>query len=216
MDAKTVASWQCTILTGPPQTPRPLREYCAQRRLICTAAGVPSALEQGCFPEAVVGDIAGLAPSLRKRLHEGNARVLTSPEPYPEEALELALNYAITTGARDILLLGLVRETLAESLSHLLLLARAEWGAAHLTFVHGRETGYILRHGETAVISGTVGDPILLLPLSSSATEITTQGTDPWLRRVTLELGRASHLTLVESPARVWLGAGRLLVLHRA
>ena len=216
MDVRTVPSWQCVILTGPPLAPFSLSDYCRERRLICTAHGVPFALEQGCVPEAVVGEVGMLASSLRERLHQSRARVLTPAAPHSEEALELALNYAITTGARDILLLGLVRDTLAESLSHLLLLARAEWGAARLTFVHGDETGYLLRHGEAAAISGHVGDEVLLLALSPSATEITTQGMAPRLRGATLELGRAGHLTMTEPVAHVWLGAGRLLVLHRA
>ncbi len=215
MDEKDILPWQAVILVGDPRTPRPLDAYLEGRRLICTAQGTRYALAHDLVPEAVVGLPTLFDEATRERLHRGRVRMLTPADDFPETALEFALNYAITTGARDVLILGLIGESLAQSLSHLLVLARAEWGAARLTFVHGPETGYLLRHGETAVIHGSVGDPVTLLPLSPTATEITTQGLNPVQRGATLELGRVRHLTLMESPARVWLGAGRLLVLHR-
>lgn len=209
-----VSTWQCVILVGSPRIADTIDRYWANRRLICASGTVPYALSHGRVPEVVIGSLASLDEEQRQRLHQARARVLTPPEATLQAELELALNYAITTGARDILLLGLVGECLAESLANLLLLARAEWGAARLTFVHGRETGYLLRHGETAVIEGRPGERVVLLPLSPAATEITTQGVSPALRNLSLGLGRVEHLRLVESPARVWLGAGRLLVIH--
>ena len=205
---------RCAILLGPPHLSRPLAEVCAGRRLICTVGATPLALEQGCVPEAVLGSPAALDARARQQLQEHRVRTLTPADPFPEAALELGLNYAITTGARDILLLGMVGDSLADSLTHILLLARAEWGAARLTFIHGDEIGHLLRHGEAARVEGGAGTPVVLLPLSPTATEITTQGLEPALRSATLELGRAARLTVVEPPARVWLGAGRLLVIH--
>ncbi len=207
-------AWKCAILVGHPLLSRPPDHFWADRRLICTAATVPYALAHDLTPDAVIGPLTALEAHHRQRLHQAQARVLTPPDTTPQTALELALNYAITTGARDILLMGLVGERLADSLGNLLLLARAEWGAARLTFIHGDETGYLLRHGEAAVINGQTNDLVALLPLSPTATEITTQGLAPALRNISLELGRTEHLRLVESPARVWLGAGRLLVIH--
>ena len=215
MSEEDALPWRCAILIGPPNLPRPLADYLSDRRLICRAALVPSLLEEGYTPEAVIGPLTSLDERRREEIHNARTRILTPADEHVQTALELALNYAITTGARDILLLGLVMDSLAESLGNLLLLARAEWGAARLTFVHGTETGYLLRHGEAAVIESAAGDRVVLLPLSPSATEIVTQGLEPPLRNVNLELGRIAHLVVVEPPARVWLGAGRLLVLHR-
>ncbi len=215
MSESEVLPWRCAVLISPPNLLRPIAEYLSDRWLVCTASLVPYLVEHGRIPEAVIGPLAALDETHRARVHAAGSRLLMPADGHMQTALELALNYAITIGARDILLLGLVVDSLAESLGNLLLLARAEWGGARLTFVHGQETGYLLRHGEAAVIESAAGDNVVLLPLSPKATEIVTQGLEPPMRNVHLELGRIAHLTVVEPPARVWLGAGRLLVLHR-
>lgn len=198
--------------------PRPgLKERVSERRVICADGGARHALALGLVPEVVIGDLDSFPADRRQDLEARGTRFIVLPRDKDQTDLELALNYAITTGARDILLLGLVGGRLDQTLANLLLLTRPEWGAARLTIIDGPDTAYLLRHGETAVIHGQAGDTVSLIPLSATVVEVTTQGLRWPLRGAVLEFGSTLTISneLVERTARVWIGAGRLLVVHR-
>ncbi len=210
------ASGELALVVGP-QTPRvsprnaPLWQG---RRVIALAAVVTHVLALGLMPEVVVGRVSALPDEVRQQLQAAKVRVLTPAVEGPTAGLDFALNYAITTGARDVVCLGLVSPSMAETLANLLVLTHSGWGAARLTVIHGDEVGYLLRHGEAALLEGSAADRVTLIPLSPTVAEVTTQGLSPPQRYATLEFGHAVALTVEERPARVWIGAGRLLVVH--
>ena len=210
----SVDSTQMVIFVGPPQ--RVEATTWADRRVICTTTGVLPALERGLLPEAVFALPETLDPAIRSRLRREGTRLV---HPFRETALadlETALNYAITTGARDVLLLGMWSDDPALALARVMLLARPEWGGARVWFVHGKHVGHVLRHGEGATMHGEIGSRVTLVPLSAVVTEVTGQGLVPALRYEELALGETRVLHLSEEEARVWIGAGRLLVVHTA
>ena len=186
----------------------------AGRRLGCLAAAWTVAQALEWRPDVVLGHLAEIPTSIRLDWQQRGTQFILLPSAYEYSELEFALNFTITTGARDILLLGLLSSRLAERLSRLFLLARPEWGAAKIAFVHGQERGYVLRHGESVSLQVTPQDRITLIPLSPTVTEITVRGAAPLLRGATLEFGTTQELVPVERPVQVWVGAGRLLLIH--
>ena len=186
----------------------------AGRQWIVLADAWQVARQVGQRPDIVLGHLAQIPTSVRLDWQQRGTRFVLLSSAYTYSELEFALNYAITTGVRDILLLGVVSRRLSESLSNLFLLARPEWGGARLMFLHGREWGYVLRHGESVTLHVAPHDRITLLPLSPAVTEITARGVTPVQRGTTLEFGTALTLTPVEQPVQIWIGAGRLLVIH--
>lgn len=184
------------------------------RRVICVPAGVEHAMRHGFTPEAVCGLPGDVPPAIRLQLQEQAVRFLRPYAADAGEALALGLNYAITTGVTDICVLGIVGPDLAGTLTHLFVLSRPEWGGARLQLIHGAERGYLLRHGETAILRGRLGDVVHFIPLSSTVSHLTTQGTDPLYRNEALEYAQTRTARLTVQAARVWIASGRLLVLH--
>ncbi len=184
------------------------------RRVLSVPAAVPYLLAHHLIPEAICGPPTACTPSVRRQLRAWRVRFLPGSAATPWEALALGLNYAITTGVRDIWLLGIGGNSLADTLAHISLLARPEWGGAHLTIIHGQEKGHLLRHGETAILHGQPGDQVLLVPLSPSVTEVTSQGLAPEHHGQELTFGEPALAHLTAHVGRVWIRAGRLLVAH--
>ena len=191
-----------------------LEKLYAGRQLIVLADAWQVATQAGRRPDVVLGRLAQIPASVRVDWQQQGTRFVLLSSAYAYSELEFALNYAITTGVRDILLLGIVSQRLSESLANLFLLARPEWGAARIAFLHEQEWGYVLRHGESVTLHVAPHDRITLLPLSPTVTEIIARGATPLQRGTTLEFGTALTLTPVEQPVQVWIGAGRLLVIH--
>lgn len=184
-------------------------------RVVCLPAAAEHVLAHGLFPEAVCGPGTQLRADDRRRLEARGVRFLPARGTEPWELLALGINYAITTGATEIWVLGVVGPHLADTLPHLLVLARPEWGGARLHLVHGPERGYLLRHGEGATMEGQSGDLVTFLPLSPTVSHLTTQGTDPIYREEPLTFGEARGARLTGKVAQAWIAAGRLLVLHQ-
>ncbi len=184
------------------------------RHLVCVAEAWQVARDYDWRPDIVLGQLSHLPENVRTDWQQQGTRFMPLSSAYPYSELEFALNYLITTGVRDILLLGLISTRLTTTLARLFLLARPEWGAARLSFVHGPERGYILRHGESVRLDVSPHDKVTLLPLTSTVTALTARGVSPALRGASLAFGTAMELTLEERPVQLWIGAGCLLVIH--
>ncbi len=201
------------IFIGPPRVSPSHEGELAGRRVLCTRQGLLPALERGEIPEAVFVFPEEIPPEIRSRLRDHRVKLITPLRETPHADVEAALNYTITTGGTDILLLGVWSDDPSEALAHILLLAKPEWGAARVWFIHGPHAGHLLRHGEGVSMQEEPGTRVALIPLSPKVTEVTTQGTSPLLRHVEMALGATQHIYLSHKEGRVWIGAGRLLVL---
>ncbi len=201
------------LFVGPSHLPAQREMWVTGRRVLCTQQGLLPALAMGLLPEAVFTSSGELPLDVRSRLRDHKVRLITPVKEIPYADVEAALNYAITTGGTDILILGVWSDDPGKALAHVLLLAKPEWGGARVWFAHALHTGYLLRHGEGVSLERSLGTRIALLPLSPKVTDLTSQGTAPQLRYEELELGDIQHIYLTEDTGRVWIGAGRLLVL---
>ncbi len=198
----------------PAEMPPGVQAALRERRVICTWAGVAHALALDLLPEAVCGPPGALPVDTRARLHEAGTRFLPVPMEHAWHGLDVALNYAVTTGAQEIWVVGIADATLMGTVPYLFILARASWGGARLSVFHGSERGDFLRHGEGSAIAEPPGTPVVLVPLTPTVTGVTTQGLTPPLRGATLSLDEPMRVRVLTSPAHVWIDAGRLLVLY--
>jgi len=198
-------------INNPEQVKAILRE---NDRIICADGGTRHALALGLTPHAVVGDLDSLEPGQRRQLEAIGCRMIVYPRRKDETDLELALSYAITTGADEILILGALGDRLDQTLANLLLLARPEWSAAQLVLADGHQKATVVRRH--LAIQGAVGETISLIPLSPIVTGITTQGLEWTLRDDELRFGSTRGISNVMTApeAHVWVGAGVLLVIQ--
>ncbi len=197
--------------------PRGLDTYLLGRTVICADGGTRHALELGLMPAVVIGDLDSLPPDARPRLEAAGTQFLTYPRDKDYTDLELALKYAVEQGAKDILLLGLLGGRLDQTLANVLLLARPEWDAARLWFVHGSEQAYLLRGGEALTLHGRSGNIVSIIPLTPTMTGVTTQGLRWPLHNATLYFGHTLTVSneLVGKEGKVIVGEGRGIVVIR-
>jgi len=183
--------------------------------VIAADGGTRHALAMGRAPDVVIGDLDSLDATMRGRLTE-ETRLLAYPRDKDQTDLELALAYAISQGAREIFLFGMLGGRLDQMLANVLLLTQPAWGAARLFLFGEREIAQLLRDGETAVLHGVPGQVVSLLPFYPVVTGVTTEGLAWPLRNADLSLGSTMGVSneMASETARVWIRHGRLLVVH--
>jgi len=190
-----------------------MRDYAYIRRfiqpddtLIAVDSGYRHCERLGLRPSVLLGDFDSL-----DELPEGiETRHFPREKNYTDT--ELAVGWARKEGHRDFLFLGATGTRLDHSLSNILLLAalldRGERG--EIIDEHNR----LWITDSEAEIQGSPGEILSLVPLTL-CTGVTTHNLTYPLSEATLELGHGlgvSNVILV-SPAKVRLGAGKLLVM---
>jgi thiamine pyrophosphokinase len=185
--------------------------------IIAADGGSRHCLALNLSPEFVIGDLDSLEPTEQARLQTGGSRFEQHPRDKDQTDLELAIRFAVSAGAPEILLLGLLGGRLDQTLANLLLLARPDWGQVRLSLVDGPDTAWLLRSGDSLQIAGIPGDLVSLIPLSNSVTGVTTWQLRWPLQAARLPFGSTWGISneILTAPAAVQIDAGLLLVIHR-
>jgi thiamine pyrophosphokinase len=185
--------------------------------VIAADGGAHNSLQMGLNPNVVIGDLDSISEPVRETLRNNGATFIAFSRDKDQTDLELALEYARRTGAREILLLGLLGGRLDQTLANLLLLSRDEFSSLALTVVNGPDTAYLLSQGNTRRIQGEPGDIVSLIPLSQQVAGVTTGGLRWPLRAARLEFGSTLSVSneLTGTEATVQIEQGKLLLVHR-
>lgn len=171
----------------------------------------------GFTPHVVVGDLDSLSQADLDAFKENHTQLVLYPRDKDQTDLELALRYALDSGAGEILLIGLLGGRLDQTLANMLLLSLPDWGEARLAILEGPDTAHFLRGGNSLELQGQVGDPVSLIPLSPTASGVTTKGLRWALQDADLQFGSTLGISneMVEPGSMVSIETGNLLVVHR-
>ena len=90
--------------------------------LLAADGGTHHALALGLVPSVVIGDLDSLTVDDRQRTMEKGVHLLQYPADKNQTDLELALDYAIQQGFREILIIGALGGRLDQTLGNLSLL----------------------------------------------------------------------------------------------
>jgi thiamine pyrophosphokinase len=185
--------------------------------LIAADGGALHCLAMGLTPHVVVGDFDSLSPKQEALLRAGGAHFVVHPRMKDQTDLELAIKYAIDTGADNINLLGLLGGRLDQTIANLLLISRQDWDPAKLTLTNGYDVAHLISPGDTLAVHGITGDVVSLIPLSSTVSGITTNGLRWSLHKASLSLGSTLGVSneLCNQTANIQIEEGKLLVVHR-
>ncbi len=187
--------------------------------LVCADSGGEAALGWGLTPDWVVGDMDSIRPAARTALESIPTVTWRIVPPEKDETdLELALYTALEQGARNLTILGGLGGRLDHTLGNLYLLATPHFGevGAKLRLLGEREEIFLLRGGEELQLTGQPGELVSLIPLSSEAKAVRTEGLYYPLRAESLFLGPSRGISnhLVGPTAKVTFEDGLLLVIH--
>ena len=178
-------------------------------------SGASTALQHGITPAIVVGDFDSLGALPLQQLQERGSKIIQAAVEKDETDTELAIDTAIERGATRITLLGaLGGPRFDHTMANIMLLAGYE--KVPIQIVDGPMVCGLLRGPGSSSIEGHPGDLLSLIPLTSEATGVRTNGLYYPLRDETLHFGKPRGVSnvLTREQAEVSLGHGLLLIIH--
>jgi len=182
--------------------------------VVCVDGGARNAIALGLKPQVVIGDMDSMDAELRKHLQAEGCRFVEHPSRKDETDSELAVRYALSQGAKELILLAALGGRVDHTLANVMLLAIPELEAVDARLIDGHQEVLLIRH--RVLIEGQPGDTVSLLPLSGDVVGIHTEGLEYPLRDGTLKFGAARGVSnvLTAAQASVQVERGLLLLVH--
>jgi thiamine pyrophosphokinase len=171
---------------------------------------------RGVTPHVVVGDLDSIEASLLHALEADGVTIERHPADKDESDAQLAVARAVASGARRVIVLGVLGgQRLDHELSNLLMLTDPAWKSVDLRIVRDDTSVRAVSDGGPLVLDGASGDIVTLLPIGD-ADGVTTDGLAYPLAGDTLRMGQSRGLSnvIASAPASVRLLAGTLLVVE--
>jgi thiamine pyrophosphokinase len=192
--------------------------------IICADGAAYSALNLNIIPNAIVGDFDSLSKSIQQKLRPKDDRPLDEKK-HPvkfirfarekdESDSELAMDYAVRQGCKEILIFGLLGSRLDHLFSNIFHLEIIAKKAVDIKIIEGNQEVFVANKKIT--IKGKIGDFISLLPLSADAKSVLTEGLKYKLSNEDLLFGYSRGISniMTQKEAEISLESGTLLVVH--
>lgn len=183
--------------------------------IIAADGGTHHVLNLGLLPSVVIGDLDSLTDKEKIQLKSHNVRMLSYPADKDETDLELALEYSVKAGYREILLVGALGRRLDQTLGNISLLTNPALHEANIRMDDGVEEVFFIRG--SCQLRGKEGDLISLVPWAGNVTGITTEGLRWKLKNETLFSYKTRGISnrLAAERAVISIESGLLLVIHQ-
>jgi thiamine pyrophosphokinase len=186
--------------------------------IIAADGGAQYCQQLGLSPDVLIGDFDSLSSELLAGFEQAGAQIIRHPARKDFTDLELALQYARSLGAIDILVLGALGARWDQSLANLLLAASEQFKDINIKLIDGEQEIFLLREGSTHEVTGEPGDIVSLIPLGDSAQGIRTEGLEYPLQDEPLIFGATRGISnvLLDRTALISLNQGSLLcvIIH--
>ena len=183
--------------------------------ILAADSGAATALQYGIAPVIVVGDFDSLGTLPLEHLQERGSQIIRAAVEKDETDTELAIDTAVEHGATRITLLGaLGGPRFDHTMANVMLLAGYE--KLPIQIVDGPTICWLLRGPGSSSIKGHSGDLLSLIPLTSEANGVRTDGLYYPLHGETLQFGKPRGVSnvLTGEQAEVYLEQGLLLAIH--
>jgi thiamine pyrophosphokinase len=203
------------VANGPmPRPPFPQPRITDDDMVVCVDGGASNALALGLKPQVVIGDMDSLEAEVRRDLQKEGCLFVEHPSRKDQTDSELAVRYALSHGATEVILLAALGGRADHTLANVLLLAIPEMARIPARVIDGNQELVVVR--DEALIEGRPGDTVSLLPLTADAVGIHTEGLEYPLKDATLKFGatRGVSNVLVARQGRVRVETGLLLLIH--
>jgi thiamine pyrophosphokinase len=185
--------------------------------VIAADGGANLCSKLGILPDILIGDMDSVQPELINELQSKGTQLIKYPRDKDQIDLELALNFALEQGAKEVILFGLLGGRLDLSLANLMLLTKDDWESMSLVVSDGPDTAYVMRGNDNIALQGNPGDIVSLVPITNKVIGVSTRGLRWPLQNTELELGTTLSISneLLERSAEIKIGKGKLLLVHR-
>ncbi len=186
--------------------------------IIAADRGLDTCMELGITPTLCIGDFDSVSDNAVRTARERGWPVVEYPSEKAATDGELALDEAITRGAKRIRILGALTglDRLDHGIANLLLLARPDLSGIDIRLLDEHREAFILGKGESGSISGERGDYVTLLPLSETGVTATTWGLKYDLLGIVLQYGSTRGVSneLAWQQANITVEEGLVLAIQ--
>jgi thiamine pyrophosphokinase len=168
-------------------------------------------------PHTVIGDFDSVTNSTLHyyRQHADSIEFIDYPSDKDCTDSELAIDYAVSKGFHEIIVFGTLGTRIDHMLGNMFLLSKRKYSKINLKIVEANQLVYVIR--ETAVIEGTRGDTISLMPLRGSAAIEKSSGLQYDLSKyeISQEQNHGISNVMTNDTAHIVIKRGLLLVVHQ-
>lgn len=179
--------------------------------VVAADGGLDRAVALGLDVDVVIGDLDSASPAALAAAESTGTRVVRHPVAKDATDLELALDEAVSLGARRVLVVASADGRLDHLLSALLLLASDRYADVEIDALVGDTLVHVVRGSRS--LSGDPGDLVTLLPLGGAADGVSTEGLAYPLRGETLAPGSSRGVSNVFSTPEAIVTVERGVVL---
>jgi len=147
--------------------------------IICADSGYDHARMLGISPDIVIGDM----DSVKTQYNEEKTLIYPTRKDFTDS--ELALDYAIGKGYKNIIMFGMIGTRMDHTYANLSLLLKCRGIDAVII----DNNNHIRMVFDKIIINGKCGDTVSILPFSGDVTGVTTTGLEYSLNDSTLKIG---------------------------
>lgn len=182
--------------------------------LVAADGGYTHMKNVGVRPHLLIGDLDSLPANDVVILKAAGVEVVQHPAAKDETDLELALAWVAKEGFREIRVVAALGGRLDQTLVNLYLLEMEELRGLDVRLDDGHEEILIIRN--QAVVTGTPGDTLSLLPMEGCTRGITTHGLKYPLESETMCPSRSRGVSnvMLEPEVTIEVKSGSLLCIH--
>jgi thiamine pyrophosphokinase len=202
------------FLHGDKPSKESIRHIKKSDKIICADGGAIWAEALGLDPDVYIGDLDSISPALYKKLQKQNIEFHLYEKDKDETDSELALEYAVNSGFREILILGVIGSRIDHMLANLTLLTEKAMEGVRIQLIAEKQSIYFVT--DSIQLRGKKGEFVSLIPIKSDVKGVTTRGLKWQLYNDTLAFGKSLGISneLVVKKATIEVAKGILMVIH--
>ncbi len=181
--------------------------------IICCDGGSKHLFEEGIIPHYILGDLDSSIPQIIQFFETKNVIFKKFDCKKDATDMELSIDFAISLGVKEIVILGATGTRLDHTLANINLLLKAEEANVKATIIDKNNQIFIL--SDNIVLNGEKGDLVSLIPLTTCVEGVTTKGLEYPLRDATMTIGKSLGISnvMLENICSVCIKKGYLLVI---
>lgn len=183
--------------------------------LIGADGGTMHIFNMGLIPNLVIGDMDSIPASTLSRLTSSDIDIDLYPADKNETDLELALEYAIGSGYREIIFLAALGGRLDQTISNISLLTDPRLSTLNVSIDDGMEEIFICL--DQVQVRGRSGDIVSLIPWGGKVTGVATENLKWPLHGETVYPYKTRGISneMLGEEASIKIISGLLLIVHR-
>ena len=153
---------------------------------ICADGGYDYAIKNGIKPDIVIGDMDSVKTEITEK-------TLIFPKEKDETDSEIAMNYAIENGYRELILTGFTGSRIDHTLNNILLLKMAYEKGAKAVIVDEKNEIYYL--DKKLTLEGNPGEFLSIIPVRGDVLGVTIENVKYPLKDETLYFGKSRGIS---------------------